>query len=287
MFYPLPPAAPSIPTPQATAQYNALRPPQAPLPASLRFGDAKAPISANPFVWVLNGIKSLYDCFSKTKVGQWVNRLLSKINQFLKAKPKENPKPAPPAPTPSPAPASTPEEPKPAVEAANAAPSPAADSSPAIAAPPPPEAPSPPPLPPVAAAPEIPQPPATEPVASKPPFVPYSERSLEALQKRQAKFQKLHSRLSLEQAELEKDLEHLENMRAKQQTQLENALLPGASKLKSSIPDIRKRISILNAQIETLTQDLKALPTRQDFIQQRMLELQDWIQFRQELQVVE
>ena len=94
MLCPLPPASPSIPAPQATAQYNALRQPQAALPASLRFGNAKAPISANPFVWVFNGIKRLYDWFSKIKVGQWVNGLFSKINQFLKAKPKENPKAA-------------------------------------------------------------------------------------------------------------------------------------------------------------------------------------------------
>ncbi len=290
MLCPLLPASPSIPTPQATAPYNALRPPQTALPASVKFGNAKAPISANPFVWVFNGIKSLYDWFSKTKVGQWVNSLFSKINQLLKAKPKESPKP--PSPTSSAA-QSPPTKPdpsppsEPAVETATAAPPPTTDSPPAAAAPPP-EAPSPPPSPPVATAPEITQPSATKPVASKPSFVPYSERSLEALQKKQAKFQKLQSYFSREQAVLQNKLEYLKKQRAEQQKKLKQAQrLWSEDAEELLIPDLRKGIGILEAEIKRLTNEHNALQSKQDFIQQRTPQLEYWIQFRKNLQAAQ
>lgn len=247
--------------PQTTVQQRALRPPRTTPSPSLRFGEAKAPISANPFVWVLNGIKSLYERFSRTKVGQWFNRMLGKINQFLKAKPKASPKPA--APAPSPAPVSTPAQTQTQTQ-----------TDPAPASEPQAE-------------------PPTEPVAETPPeakakaaFVPYSERPLEALQEKLTKLQRLCNQFPQEPGKLEKTLEKIlkqvEANLAELRTQLENDLRQDASASEASSDKLRQQLRIVEAEIKVRKQNRQDLPILRDILQRQMLALQEFIQLRQE-----
>ncbi len=284
MLYPIPPSCLAAPLPKAT-------PDQRRRPDPVKFGTAKAPISANPFVWVFNGIKSAFEWFSKSKPGQWFNRLFSKINQFLKAKPKENTPPAPPAPSPAPAP--------PTVQPAPSSP-PSKTATPAVKSKA--ETPT------QSSAPTAPSPPTqltdpaqnqqqpiTAPTKAKPTFVPYSERPLSALEKKRAKFNKFQSRLSQERAVIQQRLAELENMRAAQNQQLAQALRSRTRLWARSsnqvaaerlIPERQTGIRILDAQIAEQRQKLEAVQSKLAQIEAKTPQLEYWIQFRQNLQAV-